>query len=227
MMTVSDSSNIRVRYSYSGAGWSVRTIDPAKTEPKKDSRRVRPLASALGGAAIVCILASVAGFSQRAPQPEGRPLGREDFATSPGIQTEAIGSIQGPIVVSPIPAPVASVDPSAPATRLLPVSQPVKEAVHSLPATPHDLGPGGGISEHDRAAIARNLLSLAELPRPLEASVAAPLERGEGEAVDESAARPAEPSTAVTTGGEAGLQFGQAGTPGHLAAGRHSGSAGS
>jgi hypothetical protein len=92
------------------------------------------------------------------------------------------------------------------------------------PVTPHDLGPGGGIGEHDRAAIARNLLSPAELPRPLEASVAAPLERGEGEAVDESAARPAEPSTAVTTGGEAGLQFGQAGTPGHLAAGRYSGS---
>jgi Putative peptidoglycan binding domain len=234
MTTVSDSSNIRVRYSYSGAGWSVRTIDPAKTEPKKDSRRVRPFASALGGAAIICILAGVAGFSQRAPQPEGRPLGREDFAfSSPGIQTEAIESNQEPIVVSPIPAPVASVDPSAPATRLLPVSRPVKEAVHSLPATPHDLGPGGGISEHDRVVIARNLLSLAELPRPLEASIAAPVERGEGNAVDESAARPADeeassaspsPSTAVTTAREAGLHFGEPGTPGRLAAGRYSGS---
>jgi Putative peptidoglycan binding domain len=172
---------------------------------------------------MVCILAGVAVFSQRAPQPEGRPLGREDFAfSSPGIQTEAIESIQE----------LASVDPSAPATPLLPVSQPVKEAVHSLPATPHDLGPGGGISEHDRAAIARNLVSLAELPRPLEASVAAPVERGEDKAVDETAARPAEqassaspsPSTAVTTAREAGLHFGQPGPPGRLAAGRYSGS---
>ena len=81
--------------------------------------------------------------------------------------------------------------------------------------------------------IARNLLSLAELPRPLEASIAAPVERGEGNAVDESAAgQPKEASsaspslsTAVTTAREAGLQFGQPGTPGRLAAGRYSGSA--
>jgi hypothetical protein len=66
-VTVND-GNIRVRYSSSGAGWPVRTINPAKTEPKKDSRRVRPFALVLGGAAIVCILAGVAVFSQRAPQ---------------------------------------------------------------------------------------------------------------------------------------------------------------
>ena len=122
-MTVND-GNIRVRYSYSGAGWSVRTINPAKTEPKKDSRRVRPFALVLGGAGIVCILAGVAVFSQRAPQLQGRPLGREDFASTSAE----------PIVVSPIPAPVAPVEPSAPAAPLVPVPQSVEEAVHPLPA---------------------------------------------------------------------------------------------
>jgi hypothetical protein len=78
----------------------------------------------LGGAAIVCILAGVAVFSQRAPQLQGRPLGREDFASTSAE----------PIVVSPIPAPVAPVEPSAPAAPLVPVPQSVEEAVHPLPA---------------------------------------------------------------------------------------------
>ena len=29
-------SSIRIRHSYSGSGWSVRTIGPEKTEPKKE-----------------------------------------------------------------------------------------------------------------------------------------------------------------------------------------------
>ena len=132
--------SIRVRHSYSGSGWSVRTVGPEKAEPKKESRRLRPFAWVLGGAIIVSILGGVAILSQRAPQPhrsESRPFSREEFGlSSPGIQTEATGSIEEPIVVSPIPAPVAPVETSAPATPLLPVPPPVEEAVHPLPAVP-------------------------------------------------------------------------------------------
>ena len=126
--------SMRVRHSYSGSGWSVRTVGPEKAEPKKGSRRLRPFAWVLGGAIIVSILGGVAILSQRAPQPdrsESRPFSREEFGlSSPGIQ-----SIEEPIVVSPIPAPVAPVELSAPATPR-PVSQPVEEAVHPLPAVP-------------------------------------------------------------------------------------------
>jgi hypothetical protein len=132
--------SMRVRHSYSGSGWSVRTVGPEKAEPKKESRRLRPFAWVLGGAIIVSILGGVAVLSQRAPQPdrsESRSFSREEFGlSSPGIQTEATGSIEEPIVVSPIPAPVAPVETSAPATPLLPVPPPVEEAVHPLPAVP-------------------------------------------------------------------------------------------
>ena len=134
-------SSIRIRHSYSGSGWSVRTIGPEKAEPKKESRRLRPFAWVLGGAIIVSILGGggVAILSQRAPQPdrpESRPLSHGEFGlSSPGIQTEATGSIEEPIVVSPIPAPVAPVEPSAPAAPLVQVPQ-SEEAVHPLPAVP-------------------------------------------------------------------------------------------
>ena len=154
-------SSIRIRHSYSGSGWSVRTIGPEKAEPKKESRRLRPFAWVLGGAITVSILGGVAILSQLALQPdrpESRPFSREEFGlSSPAIQTEATGSIEEPIVVSPIPAPVAPLEPSAPAAPLLPVPQPMEEAVHPLPAVPPISRPAESGGGHSGGAIEREV----------------------------------------------------------------------
>jgi hypothetical protein len=120
-------SNIRFRYSYSGSGWSVRLIDPAKTEPKRNARRLRPFALVLGASALVCIVAGFVILSQRPTQPDQAAVekaSREDFAVpSPLIPADMVGSIPGIA-----PAGPATPEPKAFAEFSQPEPQPTEEA---------------------------------------------------------------------------------------------------
>jgi hypothetical protein len=126
-------SNIRFRYSYSGSGWSVRLIDPAKTEPKRDARRLRPLAVVLGASALVCIVAGFAILSQRltrTDQTAVEKVSREEFIVpSPVMPADMVGSIPGI-------APTATVTPEPEAATVSspPEPQPIAEAARPSPA---------------------------------------------------------------------------------------------
>jgi hypothetical protein len=100
-------SNVRFRYSYTGSGWSVRSIDPEKAEPKRDARRTRRFAVVSGAFALVCVVAGSVIFARRAPQPEQPPsvetASRPDFiVSSPVIPANKVGSIPG--LTAPAPA---------------------------------------------------------------------------------------------------------------------------
>jgi hypothetical protein len=100
-------SNARFRYSYTGSGWSVRSIDPEKAEPKRDARRTPRLAVVFGAFAVVCVVAGSVIFARRAPQLEQPPsvatANRPDFiVSSPVIPANKVGSIPG--LAAPAPA---------------------------------------------------------------------------------------------------------------------------
>ena len=100
-------SNARFRYSYTGSGWSVRSIDPEKAEPKRDARRTPRLAVVFGAFALVCVVAGSVIFARRAPQLEQPPsvatANRPDFiVSSPVIPANKVGSIPG--LAAPAPA---------------------------------------------------------------------------------------------------------------------------
>jgi len=122
-------SNIRFRYSYSGSGWSVRLVDPTKTEPKRDARRTRRLALVLGASALVCVVAGLAIFSRRAPQLEQPSVAKgsdQDLIVPPPvIPADMVGSIPGLARLAPVtPEPQASAEFSRPEP------QPTGETVH-------------------------------------------------------------------------------------------------
>jgi hypothetical protein len=125
-------SNIRFRYSYSGSGWSVRLVDPAKTEPKRDARRIRPFALVVGASALVCVVAGFAILSQRAPQldqPAVAKANRENFIVpSPVIPADMVGSIPGMALVAP-----ATPEPKAAAEFSRPEPEPTGETVNPSP----------------------------------------------------------------------------------------------
>ena len=122
-------SNVRFRYSYSGSGWSVRLIDPVKTEPKRDVRRTRRLALVLGASALVCVFVGLTIFSRRAPQPEQPSVVKEspqDFTvSSPVVPTDMVGSIPGLALLAP-----AAPEPKASAESSRPEPQPLEGTAH-------------------------------------------------------------------------------------------------
>jgi hypothetical protein len=99
-------SNIRFRYSYSGSGWSVRSIDPENAEPKRDARRTRRFALVFGAFALVCVVVGSTIFARRAPQLEQPSVatasGRDFVVSSPIIPANKVGSIPG--LAPPAPA---------------------------------------------------------------------------------------------------------------------------
>src|SRR5512132_3718133 len=114
-------SNIRFRYSYSGSGWSVRSIDPENAEPKRDARRTRRFALVFGAFALVCVVVGSTIFARRAPQLEQPSVatasGRDFVVSSPIIPATQVGSIPG--LAPPAPA-TPEMNESADASRAQP-----------------------------------------------------------------------------------------------------------
>jgi Protein of unknown function (DUF2914) len=128
-------SDIRVRYSYSGSGWSVQTINPGKTEPKRTVRRLRPFVLVSGAFVLLCLAAGFAILSQRAPKPDqsaAATLSREDIAVpSPVVPPSTVGSIPGLVAVPPAPP-----EPETATEFSTPEPQPTEEAARSSLETP-------------------------------------------------------------------------------------------
>lgn len=159
-------SNIRFRYSYSGSGWSVRLIDPAKTEPKRDARRLRPLAVVLGASALVCIVAGFAILSQRLTRTDEAAVekaSREEFIVpSPVMPADMVGSIPGMAPTATVrPEPEAAVESSSPEP------QPMEEAARPRPAE-KPAPQAGAPAVRSREAIRRPV----QRPRELHGQVA-------------------------------------------------------
>jgi type IV secretory pathway VirB10-like protein len=128
-------SDIRVRYSYSGSGWSVQTINPDKTEPKRTVRRSRPFVLVSGAFILLCLAAGFAILSQRAPKPDQSAAGapsREDIAApSSVVPPETVGSIPGLVSVPPAPP-----EPETATEFSTPEPQPMEEAARPSPEVP-------------------------------------------------------------------------------------------
>jgi DUF2914 family protein len=90
------SSGTRVRYSYSGSGWSMQTIDPASSEPKRDARRLRPVALSVG-AAVVCIAISLIILLLLLRQPE-RTTGLVSSSEAPTVSVQSRAALDLTIV---------------------------------------------------------------------------------------------------------------------------------
>ena len=127
------STGTRVRYSYSGSGWSMRTIDPVSSEPKMSARRLRPLALGIG-AVIVCVVISLVILFLLSRQPD-RPAGVTSRGEAPAVQLSAIvpetsappRERLGPEPVMP-PATVLPSEGETPVEISRPMSQPSGEA---------------------------------------------------------------------------------------------------
>jgi Protein of unknown function (DUF2914) len=159
-------SNARFRYSYSGSGWSVRLVDPAKTEPKRDARQIRPFALVVGACALVCIVAGFAILSQRAPQldqPPAAKASREDFIVpSPVIPADMVGSIPGMALVAP-----ATPEPNAAAEFSPPEPEPTGETVNP---SPREKPTAGADSARAQSGVA--IRRAVQRPRELRGQVA-------------------------------------------------------
>lgn len=94
------SSGTRVRYSYSGSGWSMQTIESASIEPKRDARRLRPVALSVG-AAVVCIAISltVVLLVVRQPERTASVVSGSDAPAAPSL------AVQTPSIVPEAVAP--------------------------------------------------------------------------------------------------------------------------
>lgn len=131
----------RVRYSYSGSGWSMRTIDPVSSESNRGARRLRPLALSIG-AAIVCAAISLIILFLLLRQPD-RAAGVVSRGEAPAVQLPAIvpetsappRERLGPDPVMP-PATVLPPGPEAPVDISRPLSQASDEAGYLAPPPP-------------------------------------------------------------------------------------------
>ena len=131
----------RVRYSYSGSGWSMRTIDPVSSESNRGARRLRPLALSIG-AAIVCAAISLIILFLLLRQPD-RAAGVASRGEAPAVQLPAIvpetsappRERLGPDPVMP-PATVLPPGPEAPVDISRPLSQASDEAGYLAPPPP-------------------------------------------------------------------------------------------
>jgi Protein of unknown function (DUF2914) len=134
------SSDIRVRYSYSGSGWSMRTIDPATGEPRREARRLRPIAWSIG-AVLVCIVISLAIFFLLSRQPE-RVAGVASRGEPPALQPpaakpETVASARDLVAPNPVTLPFASIPAEPKAIAEIPgLPPPSDDVVHLTPAPP-------------------------------------------------------------------------------------------
>lgn len=126
------SSGTRVRYSYSGSGWSMQTIQPASIEPKRDARRLRPVALSVG-AAVVCIAISLIVVLLLVRQPErttGVVSGSEApavpslAAQSPSIVPEAVAPGRERLAPATVAPPVTALDSEPDDQGSIPQSMP-------------------------------------------------------------------------------------------------------
>ncbi len=133
-------SDTRVRYSYSGSGWSMRTIDPATSEPVEKTSRLRPLAWSIG-AAVVCfgiILAILSLLMRQPDRPATPPPGETAAVQSPVPAREIVTPAQRQSAPGEL-TPPAAVLPSEPATlpeSREPASEPSGEIGYLPPPTP-------------------------------------------------------------------------------------------
>jgi Protein of unknown function (DUF2914) len=132
------STGTRVRYSYSGSGWSMRTIDPVSSEPNRGARRLRPLALSIG-AAIVCVAIGLVVLFLLLRQPD-RAAGVASRGGAPAVQLPAIvpetsappRERLAPEPVMP-PATILPSEPETPVEISRPLSQPSGEAGYLAP----------------------------------------------------------------------------------------------
>ena len=135
------STGTRVRYSYSGSGWSMRTIDPVSSEPNRGARRLRPLALSIG-AAIVCVAISLAILFLQLRQPDRAAgvasPGEAPAAQLPAIVPETSAPPRERLAPDPVmpPATVLPSEPEAPADISRPLSQASDEAGYLAPPPP-------------------------------------------------------------------------------------------
>ena len=138
------SSNIRFRYSYSGSGWSVRSIDPENAEPKRDARRTRRFALVFGAFALVCVVVGSTIFARRAPQlepPSVATASHRDFVvSSPIIPANKVGSIPG--LAPPAPAtPGTKESVEFPRPQPEPTGESVRPSSEGTPTSGVDASP--------------------------------------------------------------------------------------